>query len=203
MLGNCWRPKYLVLLFCLLFCQFFIFEKKWPSSMGTILLVSHKNTLPSCYLVWAWVVWGFASRICCLQVLCMRKWSFIQQPFMEHVNIKCCTRCWETVVNKTASCLYGYFSIKEEITKQVRARGSSHILYLTHTYMCTMHSLVLILKNLATEQRARGHWENMNPGDWVTPRWEENKINYWVGIRVTKGKRFFEYLWFGKVDKLS
>lgn len=109
----------------------------------------------------------------------------------------------DTVMNNTASCLHGYFSIKGEITKQVRAKGSSHILYHTHTYTYTMHSLVLILKNLATEQRARRHRENMNQGNWSTPRWEKNKINYWVGIQGTKCKRCFEYLWFGKVDKLS
>lgn len=45
----------------------------------------------------------------------------------------------DTVVNKRASSLHGYFSVKGEITKQVRERSSSHRLSLssTHTHIHT------------------------------------------------------------------
>lgn len=85
----------------------------------------------------------------------------------------------DTVVNKTTSCPHGYFSAKGKITKQVRARGSSYRLYHTHTYThththtythtSTMHSSMLILRNMVREESKEpgDTRKNMNPEDWA------------------------------------
>lgn len=71
-----------------------------------------------------------------------------------------------------------------EITEQMRVRGSSYRLSHTHahTHACThtIHSLTLILRNLdGEESKEPGDTnENINPGDWNTPRLEKKRINY-------------------------
>lgn len=45
----------------------------------------------------------------------------------------------DTVVSKTASSFDKYFSVKGEITKQIRVRSSSHRPSLTHTHGLHKH----------------------------------------------------------------
>lgn len=89
----------------------------------------------------------------------------------------------DTVVNKTASCLHGYFSKKGG--NNWTSKGKSFITQIlvrvyVHTHVHTMHSLTQILRNPAWEEgKLLGHpGKNMNLGDWITLRWEKNRLNY-------------------------